>query len=142
MFKKYFNLKCGDQNFCRLYLPNKNSKDIPIIIYCHGWTKPILGGGRMVGGAPKAVRNLAIKNNIGFLSFDQFGEYRTWGDNRYFTHARWGEGVKNAYDYIVSSGISRMDLLVALAFQVVRQLLSEWNKNISNWHLMFLLQLR
>ena len=32
MFKKYFKLKCGDQNFCRLYLPNKNSKDIPIIM--------------------------------------------------------------------------------------------------------------
>lgn len=111
MYKKFFKLNYGDNNFCRLYLPNKNSHNIPTIIYCHGWTKPIQGGGRILGGAPKAVRDLAIKNNMAFLSFDQFGEYRTWGDNRYFTHERWGEGVKNVYDYIVNSGLSHDGLI-------------------------------
>ena len=111
MYKKFFRLDYGDKNFCRLYMPDKNSANIPVIIYCHGWTKPIQGGGRILGGAPKAVRDLAIKNNMAFLSFDQFGEYRTWGDNRYFTHARWGEGVKNAYDYIVNNNISKYGLI-------------------------------
>ncbi len=45
MIKKFFRLKNGDKNFCRLYLPYKGAKNIPVIIYCHGWTKPILGGG-------------------------------------------------------------------------------------------------
>ncbi len=111
MYKKFFRLDYGDKNFCRLYMPDKNSANISVIIYCHGWTKPIQGGGRILVGAPKAVRDLAIKNNMAFLSFDQFGEYRTWGDNRYFTHARWGEGVKNAYDYIVNNNISKDGLI-------------------------------
>ena len=111
MIKKYFKLDYGDKNFCRLYLPYKDAKDIPVIIYCHGWTKPIHGGGRIIGGAPKAVRDLAIKNGMAFLSFDQFGEYRTWGDNRYFTHARWGEGVNNVYDYIINNKISKNGLI-------------------------------
>lgn len=106
MIKKTFRLKTGDKNFCRLYLPYKGAKNIPVIIFCHGWTRPLQGGGRIIGGSPKAVRNAAIKNGMAFISFDQFGEYRTWGDNRYFTHARWGEGVKNVFDYIVESGLS------------------------------------
>ena len=61
MRKKFFRLKNGDKNFCRLYLPYKGAKNIPVIIYCHGWTKPILGGGRIYGGAPKQVRDEAIK---------------------------------------------------------------------------------
>ncbi len=111
MVKKFFKLNYGDKNFCRLYLPYKNAKNIPVIIYCHGWTTPIIGGGRIISGAPKAVRDLAIKNGMAFISFDQFGEYRTWGDNRYFTHERWGEGVKNVYDYIVNSGLSKSNLI-------------------------------
>lgn len=114
MIKKYFKLETGDKNFCRLYLPYKDAKNIPIIIYCHGWTKPIYGGGRIVLGLPKKARDLAIKNGMGFLSFDQFGEYRTWGDNRYFTHARWGEGVKNAYDYIIQSQLSKKGMIGCL----------------------------
>ncbi|MDE6758969.1 MAG: hypothetical protein K2J89_06830 [Clostridia bacterium] len=111
MYKKFFRLDSGDKNFCRLYLPHKDAKNIPVIIYCHGWTKPILGGGRIIGGAPKQVRNAAIKNGMAFISFDQFGEYRTWGDNRYFTHERWGEGVNNVFEYIVESGLSRQGLI-------------------------------
>ena len=111
MIKKFFRLKNGDKNFCRLYLPYKGAKNIPVIIYCHGWTKPILGGGRIYGGAPKQVRDEAIKNGMVFISFDQFGEYRTWGDNRYFTHARWGEGVNDVFVYIVQSGLSQKGLI-------------------------------
>lgn len=70
MVKKFFKLDYGDRNFCRLYLPYKNLKNIPVIIYCHGWSTPIIGGGRIVGGAPKAVRDLAIKNNMAFKSFN------------------------------------------------------------------------
>lgn len=47
MYKKFFKLDCGDKNFCRLYLPYKGAKDIPVIIYCHGWTKPVQGGGKI-----------------------------------------------------------------------------------------------
>ena len=106
MYKKFFRLNSGDKNYCRLYLPYKGAACIPVIIYCHGWTKPLFGGGRIVSGAPKKLRDEAIKSGMAFISFDQYGEYRTWGDNRYFTHARWGEGVKNVYDYIIRSGLS------------------------------------
>lgn len=106
MIKRYFNLKSGDKNFCRLYLPYKDAKDIPVIIYCHGWSNRLFGGGRVFSGAPKKVRDLALKNNIAFFSFDNFGEWRTRGNNKYFSHAKWGEGVNIVYDYIVSSGLS------------------------------------
>lgn len=75
--------------------------------------RPIQGGGRIIGGTPKKVRDEAIKNGMAFLSFDQFGEYRTWGSNRFFTHARWGEGVYHAYRYIVESGLSKDGLIGA-----------------------------
>ena len=106
MYTKYFRLKGGDRNFCRLYLPYKGAKNIPVIIYCHGWTSRFYGGGRILGGAPLAVRDLAIKNGMAFLAFDNFGEWRTWGNNRYFTHARWGEGVNAAYEWVIKSGLS------------------------------------
>lgn len=52
MIKKTFRLKTGDKNFCRLYLPYKGAKNIPVIIFCHGWTRLLQGGGRIIGGSP------------------------------------------------------------------------------------------
>ncbi len=33
MYKKFFRLDYGDKNFCRLYMPDKNSANIPVIIF-------------------------------------------------------------------------------------------------------------
>lgn len=111
MIKLCFRLKDGNKNFCRLYLPHKDAKNIPVIIYCHGWTHRLLGGGRIVGGSPKVLRDYAIKNGMAFLAFDNYGEWRTRGSNRYFSHARWGEGVNAVYDYIIQSGLSHSGMI-------------------------------
>lgn len=109
MIKKVFRLNYGDKNLCRLYLPYKNAKNIPVIIYCHGWSCRLSGGGNCSFGASRAVRDLAIANNMAFLSFDQFGEWRTWGNNRYFSHARWGENLNDVYRYVIDSGLTTAD---------------------------------
>lgn len=106
MIKKCFRLPYGDRNFCRLYLPYKDARKIPTIIYCHGWGNKFFGGGKIKKGAVKKVCELAVTNGFAFVSFDQYSEGKTGGKEKYFSYGRWGEGINNVYKFLIESGVS------------------------------------
>jgi len=94
MFKQDFQLSGGDKNKGTVYLPNEESKNIPVIIYCHGW-----GGNRQHYGVTEKLCEKAILSNIAFVAFDFYGCGETGGDYNLMTYARWKNNLSDIFSW-------------------------------------------
>lgn len=103
MYKKYFRLRDGDKNFGIIYSPSKNIKNIPVIIYCHGWGSRGIKNS-VLFDTQKHVRDLAIENNMAFVTFDNYDYGLTRGTSCEFSYGRWAECLNSVYEYLVLNG--------------------------------------
>ena len=95
MFTFNFKLEKGDKNAGTVYFPNENEKNLPVVIYCHGW-----GGKRQLWTPTEKLCEIAIGNNMALVTFDFFGCGDTGGDYRYMTYRRWKENLSIVLDYL------------------------------------------
>jgi len=96
MFKYDFQLSIGDKNKGTVYLPNKESENIPVMIYCHGW-----GGNRQIGGITEKLCEKAMTDNIAFVTFDFYGCGETGGDYSLMTYTRWKNNLSDIISWCV-----------------------------------------
>jgi dipeptidyl aminopeptidase/acylaminoacyl peptidase len=111
MFTFDFKLEEGDKNVGTVYLPNKNDKNLPVIIYCHGW-----GGKRQLWTPTEKLCETAIGNNIALVTFDFFGCGDTGGDYRYMTYRRWKENLSAVLDFVCKQSFADEDKIGCYSF--------------------------
>jgi len=112
MFKFDFKLTSGDKNVGTVYLPNKNSRNIPVIIYCHGWN-----GNRYLSDYPTMlpICERAMQENIAIVAFDFFGFGETGGDHSKMTYTRWKENLAEIVSWVISQPFSKDDKIGCFA---------------------------
>ena len=75
-------------------MPNKNSTNIPVIIYCHGW-----GGCRRLWTPTEKLCESAMAANMAFVTFDFFGCGKTGGDYSLMTYTRWKNNLSDIFSW-------------------------------------------
>jgi len=97
MFKHDFQLSIGDKNKGTVYLPNKESKNTPVIIFCHGW-----GGSRQLNGVEAMLCEKAMTDNTAFVAFDFYGCGETGGEYNYMTYTRWKNNLADILSWCIT----------------------------------------
>jgi uncharacterized protein len=97
LFAYDFQLTSGDMNTGTVYLPSKESKNIPTIIYCHGWS-----GSRQLWLPTEKLCEKALLSNIALITFDFFGCGETGGDYTLMTFERWKNNLSDIFSWCTS----------------------------------------
>ncbi len=111
MYSYDFKIDSDDKNVGTVYLPMNNCKDIPVIIYCHGW-----GGSRKLNDTVMLLRDMAIERNMAFVTFDFFGCGETGGDFNQMTYRRWKENLSSVIDWVSSQSFADKTRVGCYAF--------------------------
>jgi pimeloyl-ACP methyl ester carboxylesterase len=111
MFSFNFKVDIGDQNVGTVYLPNDNSKNIPVVIYCHGW-----GGNRNLWHPTEKLCEMAINNNIAIVTFDFYGCGETGGDYSKMTYSRWKNNLSDIVSWVSSQPFADKSKIGCYAF--------------------------
>jgi len=111
MFSYDFTLTSGDKNVGTVYLPNEDTTNIPVIIYCHGW-----GGSRKLWAPTEKLCERAIKENIALVTFDFYGGGDTGGDYTQMTYKRWKENLCDILTWIINQTFSDGERIGCYAF--------------------------
>lgn len=102
-----FQLTVGDNNIGTVYLPNKDSKNLPVIIYCHGW-----GGNRQLWLPIEKLCELAIEKNFALVTFDFFG----CGDYSEMTYSRWKSNLSDIISWVIEQPFTNVNKVGCYAF--------------------------
>ncbi len=111
MYNYNFKLKKNDKNIGTVYLPNENSTNLPVIVYCHGWK-----GCRQLWTPTEKLCEFAMQNNIALVTFDFYGCGETGGDYSEMTYNRWKENLIDIIDYIKEQTFSDNNKIGCYAF--------------------------
>lgn len=111
MFTFNFHLDVNDKNVGTIYLPNEHSKNLPVIIYCHGW-----GSSRKLWTPTEKLCETALANNIAFVTFDFFGCGETGGDYSQMTYRRWKENLSDILDFVSAQPFADKNNIGCYAF--------------------------
>ncbi|MCL2003669.1 MAG: alpha/beta fold hydrolase [Oscillospiraceae bacterium] len=106
-----FKLSTGDLNVGTVYLPKENAKNLPVIIYCHGW-----GGRRQLWTPTQMLCNRAMEKGIALVTFDFFGCGETGGDHSKMTYTRWKENLSDIVSWVESQPFSDKEKIGCYAF--------------------------
>jgi len=104
MFTYDFQLSNDDRNIGTVYLPNKDAKNIPVIIYCHGW-----GASRQLWLPSEKICRKAIETNMALVTFDFYGCGDTGGDYSKMTYTRWKNNLSNVLSWVTSQSFANKD---------------------------------
>jgi 2-polyprenyl-3-methyl-5-hydroxy-6-metoxy-1,4-benzoquinol methylase/dienelactone hydrolase len=97
MYQFDCRLDNDDRNVCTVYLPDRQSRHVPIMVFCHGW-----GADRRLGTAPRAVLERLIQRGVGMVSLDFYGCGDTGGDYAGMTYGRWTANLEDLVDWVAS----------------------------------------
>ncbi|MCL2884457.1 MAG: hypothetical protein FWF49_03100 [Oscillospiraceae bacterium] len=111
MFTYDFQLQTGDKNKGTVYLPHKDSTNIPVIIYCHGW-----GGSRRLWLPTEKLCERVLSANMALVTFDFFGCGDTGGDYAQMTYARWKNNLSDVFDWCLAQPFADPNKIGCYAF--------------------------
>lgn len=111
MFTYDFKLTTGDQNVGTVYLPDENTVNVPVIIYCHGW-----GGRRQLWTPTQILCDRAIKEGIALVTFDFFGCGETGGDYSQMTYTRWKNNLSEIVAWVTSQSFAKENKIGCYSF--------------------------
>lgn len=111
MFKYDFQISNGDKNTVTVYLPNKESKNIPVIIYCHGWSM-----NRQLRESTEKLCEKAMAANIAFVAFDFYGRGETGGDLSLMTYMRWKNNLSDIISWCATQPFANVKKIGCYAF--------------------------
>ena len=94
MYTRTFRLTNTDQTAGDVFLPEANSRNLPVVIYCHGW-----GGSRALSAPVSLLRDMVLEAGAAFAAFDFFGCGETGGEPRLMTYRRWAENLSDVLDW-------------------------------------------
>jgi len=106
-----FTIPVGDKNKGTVYLPDAQTKNRPVIIYCHGW-----GGSRKLWQPTQELCDRAMKANIAFVTFDFFGCRETGGEYSEMTYARWKRNLSDVLDWCSAQSFANAAQVGCYAF--------------------------
>jgi len=106
MFNYDFQLSSGDKNKGTVYLPNKESENIPIVVYCHGW-----GGNRQLWQITEKLCEKLIAANIAFVTFDFYGCGETGGDYSLMTYTRWKNNLSDILSWCAAQPFANVNTI-------------------------------
>ena len=89
-----YEISVRDRNKGTVYLPDIQSKNRPVIIYCHGW-----GGSRKLGQPTQKLCDRAMALNVALVTFDFFGCGETGGEYSEMTYARWKDNLLDVFNW-------------------------------------------
>jgi pimeloyl-ACP methyl ester carboxylesterase len=106
-----FRLSSGDRNVGTVYLPDQDSLNLPVMIYCHGW-----GGSRKLHHFTRKLCERTIATNMAFVAFDFFGCGETGGDNGKMTYTRWKRNLSDIMAWIREQRFADISKIGCYAF--------------------------
>ena len=106
-----FRLTTGDFNIGTVYLPSDDAKNLPVIVYCHGW-----GGRRQLWTPTQALCDNAMREGFALVTFDFFGCGDTGGDYTQMTYARWRDNLSEIVSWVESQSFSNNTKIGCYAF--------------------------
>ena len=111
MFTCDFQISTADKNIGTVYLPNKDSMNIPVIIYCHGW-----GGSRQLWLPTEKLCEQAISANMALVTFDFFGCGDTGGVYSLMTYTRWKNNLSDIFSWCAAQPFANADKIGCYSF--------------------------
>ena len=111
LFSYEFRLETGDRNKGTVYLPNEESLNLPVIIYCHGWAQ-----NRRLWPPIKKLCDKAMAANIAFVTFDFYGCGETGGDYSLMTYSRWKNNLSDIVSWCGKQPFANADKIGSYAF--------------------------
>ena len=105
MYHFYFHLPKNDLNGGCVYMPHRNSTNLPMMIYCQGF-----GSSIQPRRVQEKLRDTAVnKYGMGFVYMDLFGctsknprgwEHPPTGETKDMTYARWKENLADMLQWV------------------------------------------
>lgn len=111
MYTYDFKLEENDKNVGTVYLPSKDSKNLPVVIYCHGWK-----GRRNLWTQTEKLCETAMENNIALVTFDFFGCGETGGDYGKMTYRRWNQNLSDIIDFVETQAFADKNKIGCYSF--------------------------
>jgi len=94
-----FRLTTGDQNYGEVYLPDKFSGKLPVMIHCHGGG---MGAHGRLHGSRMLMAEMGLMRGMASAMFDCFAAGETGGDYGEMTYARWVQNLRDVIDYLAT----------------------------------------
>lgn len=93
---KAFQLTTGDKNAGAVYMPDRASGRLPVLIHCHGW-----GSDGWGAPDPANVTCLSLTSrNVVNIKFDFYGAGKTGGDYARMSYGRWASNLNDVYAWV------------------------------------------
>ncbi|NOY57777.1 MAG: hypothetical protein GXO75_02435 [Calditrichaeota bacterium] len=94
--KKYdFQLENGDKNVGTVYLPDFSDRELPVVIYCHGWRAT-----RRLFPSAQMLCTSLLTQPAAMVTFDFFGCGDTGGSPGEMSYGRWVSNLRYVFDWV------------------------------------------